>query len=187
MKQVLFNVIITAGLLTIVAAAAYRIDPEALQDWVGAMVSNNTESGINVTYDDATGTLDFTVTASGTGDVTTAQLADSIAYVRNTVAAVTAGATTIALDANSLMNRVFQVDMTSASTASTITLSFSNPQAAGVYTIHFQNVNGAGQDVDFPATFLNAAEAAFDGGTTVTYTAGDWVTCYFDGTNYNCK
>jgi pyridoxal/pyridoxine/pyridoxamine kinase len=96
-----------------------------LQDWVGAMVSNNTESGINVTYDDATGTLDFTVTASGTGDVTTAQLADSMAYVRNTVAAVTAGATTIALDANSLMNRVFQVDMTSASTASTITLSHS--------------------------------------------------------------
>jgi len=182
-----YKVIAGFFLLFFLGSAALGLDGDAVRDWVGSMVSNNTESGITVTYDKTTKTLDFTVTASGTGDVTTAQLADSMAYVRNTIAAVTAGATTIALDANSLMNRVFQVDMTSASTASTITLSFSNPQTAGVYTIHFQNVNGAGHDIDYPTTFLNAAEAAFDGGTTVTYTTGDWVTCYYDGTNFNCK
>ena len=35
---------------------------EVIQDTVGAMVSSNTESGITVAYQDADGTLDFTVT-----------------------------------------------------------------------------------------------------------------------------
>jgi len=46
---------------------------ENVQDIVGAMVSDNTESGISVTYDDADGTLDFNVadpTITLTGDVT---------------------------------------------------------------------------------------------------------------------
>ena len=34
---------------------------EVIQDTVGAMVSSNTESGITVAYQDADGTLDFTV------------------------------------------------------------------------------------------------------------------------------
>ena len=34
---------------------------ESIQDIIGAMVSSNTESGITVTYQDADGTLDFTV------------------------------------------------------------------------------------------------------------------------------
>ena len=38
-----------------------QLSDEQLQDKVGAMVSNNTETRINVTYDDATGTLDFVV------------------------------------------------------------------------------------------------------------------------------
>lgn len=42
---------------------------EIIQDITGAMVIGNTETGIDVTYDDATGKLNFTVTASGLGDV----------------------------------------------------------------------------------------------------------------------
>lgn len=42
---------------------------EEIQDIVGAMVSSNTETGISVTYDDVNGKLDFSVTASGAGDV----------------------------------------------------------------------------------------------------------------------
>ena len=37
---------------------------EEIQDVVGAMVSGNTETGIQVTYDDTTGKLDFVVTGS---------------------------------------------------------------------------------------------------------------------------
>lgn len=37
---------------------------EQVEDFVGAMVSGNTESGITVTYDDAAGKLNFTVTDS---------------------------------------------------------------------------------------------------------------------------
>lgn len=188
MRNIIISVLSSVGILFLLGAAAiYRIDPEALQDWVGAMVVGNTENGINVTYDDATGTLDFVVTASGTGDVTTAQLADSMAYVRNEISSVTSGATSFALAAGSDMNRFFRVDMTSASTASNITFSLINPQTAGTYLIHYINVQGAGHDIDYPSNFLGADGTAFDGGTTVTYTVDDWVTCYFDGTNFYCK
>ena len=40
------------------------LSTEQVQDIVGAMVSGNTESGISVTYDDTTGTLDFNNTSS---------------------------------------------------------------------------------------------------------------------------
>lgn len=43
---------------------------EEIQDIVGGMVASNTETGISVTYDDVNGKLDFSVTASGAGDVT---------------------------------------------------------------------------------------------------------------------
>ena len=43
---------------------------EMAQDAIGTLISNGTQSGITVTYDDANAKLDFTVTASGAGDVT---------------------------------------------------------------------------------------------------------------------
>lgn len=43
---------------------------EMAQDAVGAAITAGTQSGITVTYDDANNKLDFTVTASGGGDVT---------------------------------------------------------------------------------------------------------------------
>ena len=42
---------------------------ETIQDTVGAMVSSNTESGITVAYQDADGTLDFTVTGGVVNEV----------------------------------------------------------------------------------------------------------------------
>lgn len=57
---------------------------EIVQDYVGGMVSNNTESGIAVTYDDDSGKLnfdvnDFTITAAGdaSGSVTVSDLGNS--------------------------------------------------------------------------------------------------------------
>ena len=56
-----------------VNSGAVTLQAERIQDIVGAMVSNNTESGISVTYDDTDGTLDFdvndpTITISGDAD-----------------------------------------------------------------------------------------------------------------------
>ena len=43
---------------------------EMAQDAVGAAIAAGTQTGISVTYDDANNKIDFTVTASGAGDVT---------------------------------------------------------------------------------------------------------------------
>tara|TARA_R100000231_G_scaffold38005_1_gene33318 strand:- start:734 stop:3529 length:2796 start_codon:yes stop_codon:yes gene_type:complete len=45
---------------------------ESVQDIVGAMVTGNTESGISVTYQDADGTLDFSVSSQTDNNFTTA-------------------------------------------------------------------------------------------------------------------
>ena len=42
---------------------------EMAQDAIGTLITNGTQSGITVSYDDANNKLDFTVTASGGGDV----------------------------------------------------------------------------------------------------------------------
>lgn len=45
------------------------VDTEAVQDIIGAMVSGNTETGIAVTYDDATGKLNFVVSGGSSGGI----------------------------------------------------------------------------------------------------------------------
>lgn len=59
----------TAYVTAAIAASGAGLDTEAVQDIVGAMVTGNTETNITVTYDDATGKLNFAATGSGTGDV----------------------------------------------------------------------------------------------------------------------
>lgn len=58
-----------------VSSGTITVSDEAIQDMVGAMVTGNTESNITVTYQDADGTLDFslnntTVTAGSYGSTT---------------------------------------------------------------------------------------------------------------------
>ena len=59
---------------------------EELQDIIGAMVSSNTESGVTVTYQDADGTIDFSVASQTDENFTTADHAklDSIEAVSYT-------------------------------------------------------------------------------------------------------
>lgn len=137
---------------------------------------------------DLSGYLDNTdaQTLGVTGDDITLTNGGSVSVI-NTVESNTAASTTITVDLQSARNRIVQVDMTSASTASTVTLSVSNPVTGGVYTFHFQNTNVGGHDIDFPANVLQADGTAWDGSTTVNYAADDWLTCYYDGTNYHCK
>jgi hypothetical protein len=47
------------------------LNPESVQDIVGAMVSGNTETGITVSYEDSDGTLDFSVADQFTTHTTT--------------------------------------------------------------------------------------------------------------------
>ena len=44
---------------------------EQVEDYVGGMVTGNTETGITVTYDDSDGTLDFVVASQTENDFTT--------------------------------------------------------------------------------------------------------------------
>lgn len=191
-----------------------QLSQEQVEDFSGALFTGNIESLITSTYNDATGKVDLTVEAAlsnytndagflttevdgdtlneiqtlsvSGGDIVLSDGGDSISII-NTVESNTAGSTTITIDLQSARNRIVQIDMTSASTASTVTLTASNPVTGGVYTIHFQNTNAGGHDVDFPTTFLKADGTAWDGSTTVNYAADDWLTCYYDGTNYHCK
>ena len=101
----------------------------------------------------------------------------------NTVESAVSGSTTVAVDLESAYNRVVQLDMTSG--GSSVTLSVSNPVSGGVYTFHFQNTTN--HDINFPANFLKADGTTWDGGSTVNYSADDWLTCYYDGTNFYCK
>ena len=126
-----------------------------------------------------------TISVSG-DDITLSDSGGSVSVI-NTVESNTAASTTITIDLESARNRVVQIDMTSASTASTVTLSASNPVTGGVYTFHLQNTDSGGHDVDFPANFLKSDGTAWDESTTVNYSADEWLTCYYDGTNFYCK
>jgi len=126
-----------------------------------------------------------TISVSG-DDITLSDAGGSVSVI-NTVESNTAASTTITIDLESARNRVVQIDMTSASTASTVTLSASNPVTGGVYTFHLQNTDSGGHDVDFPTNFLKADGTAWDESTTVNYAADEWLTCYYDGTNFYCK
>jgi len=84
------------------------------------------------------------------------------------------------VDLGSKPGGVFQVNCASA--GSPLTLTVNSPVDGGVYTFHFQNVTS--QDIVFPAAFLNADGTSMG---TVSYTADDFTTCYYDGTNYYCK
>jgi len=83
-----------------------QLSEEQVEDIVGGMVTNNTETRINVTYDDTTGTLDFVVddmnyshpTHDGDDisiDTSGAQVIDTLTVTTNTLGHVTdASATT---------------------------------------------------------------------------------------------
>ena len=71
------NVTITNGNGTIEIAST-QLTTEEVQDIVGAMVGSNTESGITVAYQDADGTLDFTVGTLNQDTAGTAAIATTV-------------------------------------------------------------------------------------------------------------
>ena len=85
------------------------ITTESVQDIVGAMVSDNTESGISVTYDDPNGKLNFNVndpTITLTGDVTGSATMTNLGNVSITA---TIAADSVALGTDTTGNYVASV------------------------------------------------------------------------------
>jgi len=81
---------------------------EEVQDIVGNMISNNSESGISVDYDDITGTLDFNVndpTITLTGDVTGSATMSNLGSI---TIATTVGSNNVALGTDTTGNYVKQ-------------------------------------------------------------------------------
>ena len=60
-----------ANWLQLTGGGGATLTQEQVEDFVGAMVDGNTETGITVTYDDTDGTLDFVVTGGGLATVAT--------------------------------------------------------------------------------------------------------------------
>ena len=138
--------------------ALHRTDINAISD-----TDDQTAAEVNITDAGAhyTGT---TVEAAlqEVGDSVTVHRS-ALTELRRTVQSVTPGtSTTITINAASRAVGIFQVDMTTASTGSTVVLTLSNPVDGGVYTYHFQNT--ATNAVDFPTAgswFVRAVRYIF--------------------------
>ncbi len=79
------------------SAAVTQLTQEEVEDFVGGMITGNTETGITVTYDDSDGTLDFVVASQTDENFTTADHAkldgiEASADVTDTANVTSAGA-----------------------------------------------------------------------------------------------
>lgn len=151
-----------------------QLTQEQVEDYVGGMVTGNTENGIDVTYEDSDGTLDFDVEG-------VAFHADSVQTANDT------------LDCQNRYQKIFRRDMTSRTS---VTFVIQNPHTeaavggpayeidgeAGVYSIHLQNISGT-DAVTWPTSFKDVITGTALG--TINYTDEDvFITAYYDGTDY---
>lgn len=108
---------------------------EQIQDAVGAMVSNNTETGITVTYQDSDGTLDFVV---------------SDEYIADTVGAMFSGNTETGIDVTYQdADNTIDVVLNPAVTAFTPVLSGISTAGEGTYTTQLAYYQQIGKKIDF--------------------------------------
>lgn len=142
-----------------------------------------------LTIDDIDSKLSHSVTVNL--DAPTINIGDGSSSVNvnghaivNTVELADPPASPYTYDLQGAYNRVVQLDMTGYSS---FELSApSNPVSGGVYTFHFINVSGT-VSIDFPGIFLKADGSSWDDGGLKDYSSSDWMTCYYDGSNYHCK
>lgn len=92
---------------------------------------------------------------------------------------VNTGTTTLSLDFQYYDRVAARVDMTNASTSSTITVSFSNAADGSIYTIWFDDVDASGHNLNFPTNVHNLNNTDLDGGSTLTIDAGYRITCQY--------
>ena len=105
------------------------VSNETIQDVIGNMVSSNTESGITVTYQDADGTLDFTIgtlNQDTTGNAATATALETARTINGTsfdgTANITVTSAAGTLTGNTLNSGVTASSLTSVGTLTTLTV-----------------------------------------------------------------
>ena len=151
---------------------------EVIQDTVGAMVSSNTESGITVAYQDADGTLDFTVGTLNQDTTGNAATATALETAR-TIHGVSFDGT-----ANIDLTEVVQDTvgaMFSSNTESGITVDYQDADGTIDLTVGTLNQNTTGNAAT--ATALETARTiggvSFDGTANITPTT--FTTATFSG------
>ena len=159
------------------------VSNETIQDVVGNMVSSNTESGITVTYQDADGTLDFTIgtlNQDTTGNAATATALETARTINGTSfdgsANITVTAAAGTLTGNTLSSDVTASSLTSVGNSLQIAGSSGVDISQGAISLK----NGGTQSrIDFYCESSNAhyarlqapAHSAFSGNVTLTLPA----------------
>jgi hypothetical protein len=148
-----------------VTSGAVTINEERIGDIVGGMVDSNTESGISVTYDDATGKLDFDVadfTLTIDGDV------DGSATVTDL------GNTTVTVTLDAVANNTGSFG--SASAVPVITVD-SKGRVTDVTTASISTSFTLAADSGTSSTFNNGSTFTISGGEGIdTSVSGDTIT-----------
>ena len=138
-----------------------QLTEEQVEDFVGGMVTGNTETGITVTYEDSDGTLDFVVADSDfalTGDVTgtATQTAKGNVSISTTIAA-----NSVALGTDTTGNYVATV----SGTNNEISVSGSGSESAGV-TISLPDDVTIGNDLAVTNDLTVTGNLTVNGATT---------------------
>jgi len=102
-----------AGGVVTISATGSQLTEEQVEDFVGGMVTGNTETGITVTYEDSDGTLDFVI---GAGNIVHSMLADDAVDADNL--ASDAVVTASIVDANVTTAKIADSNVTTAKLAS---------------------------------------------------------------------
>jgi hypothetical protein len=181
----------------------YQVDMTSAESTVEIIISNPVEAGVyTFDFSDVTGTQTIiwpsnvkdlnrialgTVTYSGpfmktmyydgTDYITPPDFEPAVNFDRDSITS-----TTLTIDLEYNYQGIHEIDMTSATS---LTLTISNPSQTGVYTFHFFGVSGT-DNVTWPANFYDMNNTALG---TDALTVGTAYTCYYNPhrSNYYCK
>ena len=137
---------------------------EEIQDTVGAMFSGNTETGISATYQDSDGTIDLVI---GSGVITNAMLAGSIANAKLANSSVSLGGVSVSLGGTDATPAFDLSDATNYPTSS-LTGTITNAQLAG----SIANAKLANSSITVTDGSNSTATSL---GGTITFSAGEGI------------
>ena len=141
------------------------------------------------------GTPTKIIGANASGDIGTVTIGSGLTLTSGTLSAsgITAvtgyaasaqNATTISINVTQLPSYIFRYLNNTAVTVTNV--SISNPVSGGTYTLHLQNSLDVSKQVtiQWPTTFKDLAGNNYG---TRYYNSPTIITCYYDGTNFNCN
>ena len=134
-----------------------QLSNEQVQDIVGGMVTGNTESGITVTYQDADGTLDFSVGTLNQNTTGNAATATALANARQISGVEFDGTGNITLNNNQITNGAGYTTNTGDITGVRLTADDSNIASANSGSADFTIAGGEGIDTSVSGTTITIA------------------------------